>query len=190
MLSDVPVGGSPRSAPKVTPDERDFRAIYDAHLAFVWQALRRLGVSEADAADHAQTVFQVAHARLRTFEGRSTLDTWLFGICRRVAWNNRRTRLRRPEIPVDPSTLDACPERRWDPAEAHDSRARVEAALSTLSPRQLQVFVLSELAEMRVPEIAERLGVSGSVVKYRLRSARQRLLRKVQRLRLSRHCQD
>ena len=182
-MSDVSVAASPRSAPRLTLQQRDFRAIYDAHVGFVWKALRRLGVSEMDAADHAQAVFLVAHARLSSFEGRSKLDTWLFSICRRVAWNHRRTRLRRPEVPVDPSALDTCPDRRWDPVEAQDSRACVAALLSRLPQRQLQVFVLSELEEMRAPEIAELLGISGSVVKYRLRSARQQLLREARRQR-------
>jgi RNA polymerase sigma-70 factor, ECF subfamily len=189
-MSDVSIGPSPRSSPGVTQDQRDFQAIYDAHFSFVWQTLRRFGVSEVDAADHVQAVFLVAHARLSSFQGRSKLDTWLFSICRRVAWNHRRTRLRRPEVPLDPSFLDACPDRRWDPGEVRDTRARVEAILSRLPQRQLQVFVLTELEEMRAPEIAELLGISGSVVRYRLRSARKQLLREVRRLRLSCQCQD
>ncbi len=183
-MSDVSVAVSPRSAPRVTLQQRDFRAIYDAHYGFVWKTLRRLGVGEMDAADHAQAVFLVAHARLSSFEGRSKLDTWLFAICRRVAWNHRRTQLRRPEVPVDPNALDACPDRRWDPVAAQDSRARVATILSKLPQRQLQVFVLSELEEMRAPEIAELLGISGSMVKYRLRAARKQLLREVRRMRL------
>ena len=100
-----------------------------------------------------------------------------------MAWNHRRTRLRRPEVPIEPSVLDVFPARRWDPGEAYERHARVEEVLSRLPWRQLQVFVLSEVEELRAPEIAERLGITGSMVKYRLRSARQQLTREVRRLR-------
>jgi RNA polymerase sigma-70 factor (ECF subfamily) len=182
-MLDVSVGAATRPLPEGRPAERDFRAIYDAYFGFVSKTLRRLGVSEADAADHAQVVFLVAHTRLGTFEGRSKLDTWLFGICRRVVWNHRRARLRRPEVPIEPSVLDVSPARRWNPDEAYERYARVEEVLSRLPWSQLQVFVLSEVEELRAPEIAERLGITGSMVKYRLRSARQQLLREVRRLR-------
>src|SRR5688572_24491353 len=36
---------------------RAFRALYEAHVAFVWRNLRRLGVSDADVEDKVQEVF-------------------------------------------------------------------------------------------------------------------------------------
>src|SRR5688572_6425064 len=165
-------------------DCRDFRALYDAHCSFVWKTLRRFGVREEDAADHAQAVFLVAHTRLKAFEGRSRLDTWLFSICRRIAWNSRRAQRRRPEIAVDPISLDFYPSLVQDPNEARDCFAKVEAILGTMPWPQCQVFVLSELEQLRGPEIAERLGISDSTVKYRLRTARQLFSRAAQRQRL------
>ncbi|PKN48753.1 MAG: RNA polymerase sigma factor, partial [Deltaproteobacteria bacterium HGW-Deltaproteobacteria-20] len=47
----------------------EFRELYDANLPFVWRSLRRLGVSEAEAADAAQEVFLVIHRKLPEFEG-------------------------------------------------------------------------------------------------------------------------
>jgi DNA-directed RNA polymerase specialized sigma24 family protein len=44
--------------------------------------------------------------------------------------------------------------------------------------------MLSEVEELRGPEIAERLGISDSSVKYRLRTARRQFKREARRLRL------
>ena len=61
------------------PALASFREMYDANVAFVWRALRRLGVAEADTPDAVQEVFLVAHRRMADFEGRSKASTWLFG---------------------------------------------------------------------------------------------------------------
>jgi hypothetical protein len=59
--------------------------IYERHADFVWRTLRRLGVAEGDARDATHDVFLIVHAELARFEGRSSLNTWLFTICRSVA---------------------------------------------------------------------------------------------------------
>ncbi|MER2562727.1 MAG: sigma-70 family RNA polymerase sigma factor [Myxococcaceae bacterium] len=58
----------------------DFRALYTSKAPLVWRTLKRLGVREADLEDVAQEVFVVVHRRLPEFEGRSSIDTWLYGI--------------------------------------------------------------------------------------------------------------
>lgn len=80
--------------------ERAFRAMYDAHVAFVWRNLRRLGVHDRDVEDKVQEVFVVAHRRWAEFEDRGHGPrAWLFQIALRVASDTRRWRRRHP---VDP----------------------------------------------------------------------------------------
>ncbi|MBC7017899.1 hypothetical protein, partial [Salmonella enterica] len=50
--------------------ERQFRLLYDAHVAFVWRNLRRLGVMDRDVEDKCQEVFVVAHRRWAEFVDR------------------------------------------------------------------------------------------------------------------------
>ena len=66
------------------------RGVYRQHARFVWLSLQRLGIHVSDLDDVAQDVFVIVHKRLRTFDRRSRLTTWLFGICMRVAANYRR----------------------------------------------------------------------------------------------------
>jgi len=74
------------------PDSLDVRTIYRAHGRFVWLSLQRLGIQPSDLDDIAQDVFMIVHRRLGTFDRRSRVSTWLFGICMRVAANYRRRR--------------------------------------------------------------------------------------------------
>ena len=67
-----------------------FRDVYHQHVDFVYRAVRRLGVPERNADDACQDVFVVVHRRLADFEERSSIKTWLYGICRRVAKDHRR----------------------------------------------------------------------------------------------------
>ena len=64
-----------------------FRALYEAHVDFVWRNLRRLGIPESDTPDKTQEVFVVAHKRfgefeeVRTGEGDQKGDYMLHGDC-------------------------------------------------------------------------------------------------------------
>jgi RNA polymerase sigma-70 factor, ECF subfamily len=152
----------------------DFETVYEEHFAFVWRTVRRLGVPERSVDDAVQDVFVVVHRRLRSFEGRSSVRTWLYGIARRVAHDHRR-RVGRKE------RGEALPDGLADPAAPSPDRevARLEAArllysiLEGLDDEKREVFVLAELEQMTVPEIAEATGVNLNTVYSRLRAARQ-----------------
>jgi RNA polymerase sigma factor (sigma-70 family) len=79
------------------------RILYDENFAFVWRALRRLGVPDSDLADVLQEVFVVVHRKLGEFEGRSQVTTWLFRIAFRAARDRRNRAHVRREVP----SLDA-----------------------------------------------------------------------------------
>lgn len=164
----------------------DFRAVYEAHFNFVWCALRRLGVREADVLDQAQKVFLTAHFKLAEFEGRSQITTWLFGICQRVASDYRRSALFRREITTDTSEMDSYGgSQQEDLSHGVESRQRAqlaEAILNKLPEPQRVVFVLFELEERSGQDIAQLLGISVGTVRSRLRLAREAFSREVKRL--------
>lgn len=169
----------------MSPDLPEFRALYEAHFAFVWGSLRRLGVREADALDLTQKVFLTVHARLGVFEGRSQLRTWIFGICQRLASDYRRSARVRLEIATDALELDAQRGAGNGPLAAAESRQladTAEAILDKLPEAQRVVFVLFELDEMSGEEIATLLGISVGTVRSRLRLAREAVRREVARL--------
>jgi RNA polymerase sigma-70 factor (ECF subfamily) len=155
-----------------------FRALYDAHVDFVWRNLRRLGVLEADVEDRTQEVFVVAHRRWAEFEDRGHGPrAWLFQIVLRVASDARRHRRRHPE---DPDGGDAMARASIEPPQAEaiarrEALTKLDAALATIDVTRRAVLVLHEIEEMTAPEIAQVLGIPLNTVYSRLRVARVEL---------------
>lgn len=168
-------------------ESHQFEALYTAHVGFVWRCLRRLGVRESDLMDLTQKVFLTAFVKLPSFEGRSALTSWLFGICQRVASDYRRSAPIRREVSLETAELDRLGHEE-DLVHASDAkrRARIaESVLSKLPEEQRLVFVLFEIEELSGEQIAELLGLPVGTVRSRLRLARDAFQREVKRLTLA-----
>jgi RNA polymerase sigma-70 factor (ECF subfamily) len=160
----------------------DLNSIYLDDSDFVWRTLQQLGVRDADLEDLLQEVFVVVHRRLHTFDGRSKVTTWLFGICLRVASRYRRRayfRLERlgwtPPEPPDPRMPD-------DRLEARDARATMERLLAGLRLKHRIVFILFELEGKTCEEIAEMVDAPIGTVFSRLHTARKHVRARARRL--------
>jgi RNA polymerase sigma-70 factor (ECF subfamily) len=176
----------------------DLRGFYDAHVAFVWRNLRRLGVAEAQLPDAAQEVFLVVHRRWSSFDAAwSSPRTWLFGIVLRVAQNERRSWRRRsarlaPASP--PELLERVASAADTPAELLSKREaarQLERLLETLPDAERAIFLLVDVEQMSVPEAAEALRLNLNTAYSRVRAARANFERALARFhateRSSRH---
>ncbi len=149
------------------------RRVFDEYAPFVWRTLRHLGVAEADVEDVCQDVFVVVHRKLEGFEGRSTLRTWLYGICLRTASDYRRRAHIRREQPVsDVPQTSIAPVQEEDVARA-EARAQLARLLDLLDEEKRQVFVLYELEELEMKQVAEAVGCPLQTAYSRLRAARK-----------------
>jgi RNA polymerase sigma-70 factor (ECF subfamily) len=164
---------------------RAFRVAYDAHVAFVWRNLRRLGVMDRDVEDTCQEVFVVAHRRWEEFVDRGHGPrAWLFQIVLRVASDARRHRRRHP---VDPDGGVAEQRQSIEAPQAH-AVARKQAldlldrALGSIDLGRRAVLVLHEIEQMTAPEIARTLELPLNTVYSRLRVARMDLDAELARL--------
>lgn len=161
-----------------------FEDVYDEHFAFVWRTVRRLGVPDRSLDDAAQDVFIVVHRRLTEFEGRSSLRSWLFGIARRVARDHRRRVSRKERGEALPESLaDPLAPNPREAASHNQAAAVLHGLLDTLDDDKREVFVLAELEQMTVPEIAAAIEVNLNTVYSRLRAARQAFDKAVHRYR-------
>ncbi len=153
------------------------QTIYEEHARFVWLNLQRLGVRHADLDDLAHDVFVVAHRRLDSFDRRSRMTTWLFGICMRVAANYRRRRQNSFEIPTGvkddnrPATVVPVDEL----LVLREQRLLAETVLGQLALEQRALFVMYEIEALPCAEIAALLGVPVGTVYSRLHAARKRI---------------
>lgn len=150
-----------------------FDEVYEVHFDFVWCALRRLGILESSTDDAVQDVFLVVHRKLPAFEARSTLKTWLFGIVLRVARDHRRRHKRKGnKEPLTTELVDgaAGPDEHTSNNQAWRILDRL---LGELDDDKREVFVLAEIEQLPVPEIAAILEINSNTAYSRVRAARQ-----------------
>jgi RNA polymerase sigma-70 factor (ECF subfamily) len=162
----------------------DFAAIYQEHFDLVWRTLRRYGVLDAAIDDAAQDVFMVVHARLASFEGRSALRTWVFGIARRVARGHRlASRVRAGQGGGAVETLpDVVSKSPLANLEAVEAAHVLESLLASLTPKKREAFILVELEQMTVVKASKVLGVSSNTLYSRVRAVRLEFERALARL--------
>jgi RNA polymerase sigma-70 factor (ECF subfamily) len=168
----------PRAGPKFitrkVPADRplDLTEIYRAELAYVWKTLRRLGAPPSDLEDLAHDVFVVVHRHLGDYDPARPLRPWLFGIAVRVLADFRRLHRNQREIAgerIEP--VDAAPTAH-ERMESQEARELLMKALDTLDLEQRAVFVMHDLDEAPVPEIALALAIPLNTAYSRLRLAR------------------
>ena len=169
-------------------DSLRVRALVDAHYDFVWRQLRRFGVSEADADDGAQQVFLAAMNKLDSTPT-DTERSLLFGIVRRVAANARRGVARRDAVLSDSGDERAefaLPDSQGAEGKLDKARARalLDELMARLPDEQREVFCLFEFDELSLDEVARVVGCARGTAASRLRLARERIARDVQRLRV------
>ena len=156
--------------------------VYSEHADFVWRSLCRLGAAPADSEDLLQEVFVVVQRRRGDFEGRSKLETWLFGICLRVIKQHRRRARFRRERPAEagPEPIDAhTPEHE---VEQQEARQRLERALAELAPDRRAALVMFEIEGLSTRAIAEVMGVPVGTIHSRLHLARRDFERALARI--------
>jgi RNA polymerase sigma-70 factor (ECF subfamily) len=168
----------------------DFERIYEQSFALIWRAARRLGIDPADTDDVVQEVFVVAHRKLPEFEGRAQVKTWLFKILVRVVHRYFRTQKRKPghrpsatveELGALTDTQSQSPAEAVERAEA----VRIlDGILGRMEEDKREVFVLAEVEQMSVVEIADVLGTNLNTVYSRLRAARQEFQRALSRFQM------
>jgi RNA polymerase sigma-70 factor (ECF subfamily) len=154
------------------------REVHERHADFVWRTLQRLGVRSMDLEDQMQEVFIVADRRLASFSGASALNTWLFGICLRVAAaHRRRAHVRRERARSDVED-ELVLESGEDPERAaieRETQKELDELLAAIDLEKRAVFVMFEVEGLTAPEIADVMGTPVGTVYSRLAAARAEL---------------
>jgi RNA polymerase sigma-70 factor (ECF subfamily) len=173
-------------------DRAAFAELVDAYSNPIYRLALKITASPQDAEDVLQETFIKAFRALKTFEGRSSLSTWLY----RIAVNEAlmALRKRRPESQILDEDLDddtdpgetglvikdwcCLPEEEFLSAE---SREFLDQAIQKLPDSLKSVFVLRDIQGLSIRETAEALDLSETNVKTRLLRARLRLRQELTR---------
>ena len=161
----------------------DFLSIYRSEFPYVWKTLRRLGAPAQDLEDLAHDLFVVVHRHLNDFDPDRPLRPWLFGIAVRVVSDFRRSpRSAREILGETAEPVDGAPSPH-ERLEGTEARAVLMKALDGLDLDRRAVFVMHELDEIPVPEIASTLAIPLNTAYSRLRLARVDVSAAIQRFR-------
>lgn len=184
-------------APLVSREELEHRL--EGHRVRLRGHCYRMLASPFEAEDAVQETFIRAWRSFDTFEGRSSLSSWLYRIATNICLDMLRSVERRAR-PMDlgparepiAANLNTRPETTWlepvpdalvvpdsDPAEAAVARDTVRlafvAALQHLPPRQRAVLLLCEVLQWKASEVAALLDTTVASVNSALQRARATL---------------
>jgi RNA polymerase sigma-70 factor (ECF subfamily) len=154
----------------------DFPRLYEAYADFVRRAVIRLGGPRADIDDLVQDIFVVAMRKRASFEGRSTVRTWLYGIAIKVVVSARRRAAVRELFGLRPGYEPADPLTPLDVFEHREASRLVYALLDKIGEKKRTVLILHEMEGLSSEEIAEIVGVPKNTVHTRLHHARKEFL--------------
>lgn len=166
-------------------DRSEFARLVELYSPHIYRLALKILNDPQDAEDVLQETFIKALKNLPSFEGRSSISTWLY----RIAVNEALMiiRKRKPDSlsldkekdddegqtePVEIVDWCCLPERELVNSEA---RQFLDKAIQKLSPALRAVFILRDIEGLSVRETAEALGVREEVVKTRLLRARLKL---------------
>ncbi len=162
----------------------DLSAAFKEHGRFLARSILRLTGDGPHVEDILQETFIIAHRKQATFESRSTLRTWLYGIASNLCLHHRRKLARElnalEKAAKEPTESRAGPDKA---VEAAQNKALVEAAMQALPFKQREVFILYEIDGMDGPSIAQLLEVPLNTVWSRLRLGREAFTKDVRRRR-------
>lgn len=156
-------------------DRQALSELYTRYQRSLFSYLLQLTPDYGLAEELLQDTLVAVWKSARSFEGRSSVLTWLIGIARRQAHNTLRQR----RIPVaDLTELECMPADELEPEEvvlANVARDQLTQAFRQLAPVHREVLVLIFVQELSYQETATVLGIPIGTVKSRLNNARRAL---------------
>ncbi len=162
---------APASAPTARPD---FREVYREQIGYVWSLLLRLGAPRADVKDLAQDVFATAFRQWSSYDFTRPVRPWLYSFVFRTLQDSRRKLSRKLELVVpELPELDAPGQDAVEHLQRREGLSVAQQLILGLELERRAVFVMVELEELSMPQVAEALGIPLNTAYTRLRLARR-----------------
>lgn len=177
--------------------DASFELLFQDHRDGIYVYALRMLRDHARAEDVVQEVFVSAMRAMRAGQRPRHVRAWLHEIARRACIDQWRGVTRRGEVsydapemlsPADSGRLTLGEDSVLRAAEDHESLDTLRTAFTDLPPLQHSVLVQRELEGRSPGEIAERLGVSQTVVEGQLARGRRQLTRTYRELQSGERC--
>jgi RNA polymerase sigma-70 factor, ECF subfamily len=153
--------------------------LFEEHQARIFRAAFRILGNTTDAEDILQQVFLRVVRQEVPADQVGNMDAYLYRSAINAALDLGRSRWRRSSLPL----AEAAPDRAGaSGTEPYEIRNWLRQALTVLSERQAEIFVLRYLEGYENREIAEMLATSQAVVAVSLFRARAQLKKELRKL--------
>jgi len=163
-------------------NEAAFRQFVERYQSKIWGVAYGILGNREDADDIAQQVFVKVYFSIKSFEGRSSLYTWIHRIAVNECYGFLRKKRVSPSIESE-SADDSVPDRVQmtpDPSPRSDTvvlqRDFLNKLLARVPEQDRQLLLLRELEGYSVAQLAEATGINENTIKVRLFRTRQRLM--------------
>jgi len=156
-------------------DQLAMQTLFVRHRVALYRWLLRLVGDEALAEDLLSDVFLDVWRQAATFEGHSSVSTWLLAIARNKAVSARR---RRPDVELNDELTSTLADPADDPELLLQKKDREEAlrrSVARLSQGHAEIIDLVYYHGKSVKEVAEVMGLNAATVKTRMFYARKKL---------------
>ena len=157
-------------------DQRAFTCLVDAYKVPVYNLCYRMLGTAAEAEDAAQETFVRIYTRLKTYDRRQKLSSWILAVASHYCIDRlRRRRINWLSISEVPPLRLLSPDQAQpeDMSMGRESREEIKNLLQSLSPEHRMVITLRYWQDLSYVEMAEVLGATESAIKSRLHRARR-----------------
>ena len=158
--------------------DAEFSDLYKAHLRDVYSySYYRIG-NHHDAEDLTEQTFLQAYRHFERAQREShgrPLRPWLIRIAHNLAANLYRDRSRRPQTPIDDTTVLSAPHTTEDLVEGRDELARIIAGIGHLPEERREALIMRFALGMDNREIARAMGKTDGATKVLLHRAVKQL---------------
>jgi RNA polymerase sigma-70 factor (ECF subfamily) len=168
-------------------DKNAFRGLVERHRQYAYALAFRIVCDADDARDVVQEAFIRVWRHAERFTGETKFTTWLYTIVTNIALDmvraeSRKRRLFTVASHLSEESISAARSESGDPVSNRDLAAWIRRISDELPPRQRMVFVLRDLQDLSIAEVALILQVSESSVKTNLCYARRHIRMKLEQL--------
>lgn len=154
--------------------EEDFNILYDRYFNRVYNYTLRKVRNPTEAEDLVQEIFYSVFTSLKSFEGRSSLLSWIYGIMKNNI-NNYFRRNKNSDVPMNDEDRARLGLEKTSPEYGPDLQLEMKEAITSfdralraLSDSQYQVFRMRHMEDLSITQIAKRTNKSKDSIKSNL----------------------
>lgn len=156
-----------------------FSNIYNNHKKPVYHYALKMVQSSMTAEDIVQNVFMKLFEKMDSIKSFESIRFWLLKTARNEVYSYFRKTKSRKEEALEENEESLTDSNLGNEIEEKEAQEIVRNEIDLLPAELREIFVLREYSELSYEEIGQMLGLSKEIIKSRLFSIRQKLIKNV-----------